>query len=159
MLLVAICIAMILKRIFSVALMCRFSKPLQNLCNTAKQQYFICPPPPQGNSEPLSATLNALAHLPIQPITHLSQASESLAMVTDVSNRLWEYAMTYKKPVILCLLGFVSTTGDDRLSQLLKIFTSPVFSLAELSEKILSLPEIASSTQTKIEDFLARTMV
>lgn len=81
-------------------------------------------------------------------------------MVTDISSRIWEYAFVYKKPAILCLLGFSGKASEgDRLSQLIDIFTTSVFSLAELAETIANLPELVDSTQSKIEAYLSGTIV
>lgn len=120
-------------------------------------QILYLPPPPRFY-EP--CCLESLAHLPILPIADLREAGQSMAMVTDVSSRIWEYAFTYKKPAILCLLGFTGkASGGDRLSQLIDIFAISVFSLAELAEKIANLPELASTTQSKIEAYLSGTIV
>lgn len=83
-----------------------------------------------------------------------------MAMVTDVSSRIWEYAFAFKKPAILCLLGFSGMGSEgDRLSQLIDLFSVSVFSLAELAKTIEKLPEIAASTQSKLEAYLSGAIV
>ncbi|MDE7316165.1 MAG: hypothetical protein K2N12_00295, partial [Helicobacter sp.] len=104
--------------------------------------------------------LESLAHLPIEPIADLREVAQSMAMVTDVSSRIWEYAFVHKKPAILCLLGFSGRGGgDDRLSKLIDLFAISVFSLAELAETIANLPELVANTQSKIEAYLSGTIV
>lgn len=83
-----------------------------------------------------------------------------MAMVTDVSSRIWEYAFVHKKPAILCLLGFTGRSGgDDRLSKLIDLFAISVFSLAELAETIEKLPELVANTRSKLEDYFAGTII
>ena len=78
----------------------------------------------------------------------------------DVSSRIWEYAFAFKKPAILCLLGFSGMGSEgDRLSQLIDLFSVSVFSLAELAKTIEKLPEIAASTQSKLEAYLSGAIV
>ena len=83
-----------------------------------------------------------------------------MAMVTDVSSRIWEYAFAYKKPAILCLLGFAGKAdGGDRLSQLIDTFSVSVFSLVELAEQIANLPALVERTQSKFEAYLSGAIV
>ncbi|MDE7196851.1 MAG: hypothetical protein K2N69_07525, partial [Helicobacter sp.] len=104
--------------------------------------------------------LESLAHLPILPIADMHEAGQSMAMVTDVSSRIWEYAFAFKKPAIFCLLGFSGkASGGDRLSQLIDLFSVSVFSLAELAEQIANLPALVDSTQSKLEAYLSGTIV
>ena len=90
----------------------------------------------------------------------MREAGQSMAMVTDVSSRIWEYVFAFKKPAILCLLGFSGkASGGDRLSQLIDLFSVSVFSLAELAEQIANLPALVDSTQSKLEAYLLGTIV
>lgn len=120
---------------------------------------FYLPPPPALKKIYEPCCLESLAHLPIEPIADLREAAQSMAMVTDVSSRIWEYAFVHKKPAILCLLGFSGRSGEDRLSKLIDLFAVSVFSLAELAETIANLPELVANTQSKIEAYLSGTIV
>ena len=90
----------------------------------------------------------------------MHEAGQSMTMVTDVSSRIWEYAFAYKKPAILCLLGFAGRGSEgDRLSQLIDLFSVSVFSLAELAEQIANLPALVERTQSKLEAYLSGAIV
>lgn len=76
-------------------------------------------------------------------------------LVSDVSNRVFEYALSTHNPSILCLFGFngIQYPPNDKYYSMLENFSYGVSSMCELREVFLKYDAIKQAKKEKIQEF------